>query len=331
MPHEVVYLSDADVRAMLTMRAAMHAVEADFRRQAEPDGMVLGQPLAWSTDDRQLGFRWRLKTVVIRGVPIAGVRVAGYKVDATGFGSGGEREATRYIILSDPRSGSPLAIIDEHSSFAVRTAASLTVAAKYLARKDARIAGIIGVGNVGRAALTGLAETFALQEARVTSLRPETRETFAREAGARLGLPVTACDTHEAVCRGADIVICATIAREPFLQWPWLKEGAFVGAVGAEEVTHEVYSRCDRLLVDYNPLTEPHPEHIARAIAAGAITADKVGGQLWQAICGARPGRTRDADRILVCTVGLTSQDISIAHALYEQAKAEGLGLRLPF
>ena len=331
MPHDVIYLSDADVRSMLTMRAAVRAVEDDFKRQAEPDGMVLGVPLAWSTDDRQLGFRWRLKTVVIRGVPVAGVRVAGYKVDASGFGSGGEREATRYIILSDPNSGSPLAIIDEHSSFAVRTAASLTVAAKHLARRASKVVGIIGIGNVGRAALTGLAETFSLAEVRVISLRPETRTQFAREASETLGLRVTACDTHEAVCRGADIIICATIAREPFLEWDWLKEGVFIGAVGAEEVEHEVYRRCDRLFVDYDPRTEPHPEHINRAIAAGAIGQDNISGPLWETVCGAKPGRRNESDRILVCTVGLTSQDISIAHALYEQAKTDGRGMRLPF
>lgn len=331
MGHEVVYLSDADVRSMLTISAAMSAVEQDFQRQAQPDGMVSGVPLAWSTDDRQLGFRWRLKTVVIRGVPVAGVRVAGYKVDASGFGSGGEREATRYIILSDPRTGSPLAIIDEHSSFAVRTAASLTVAAKHLARRESHVVGIIGVGNVGKAALAGLAETFPVADARVTSLRRETRERFAAEMTAVLELPVRACDAHEEVCRDADIIICATIARAPFLRWTWLKEGVFIGAVGAEEVTHEVYARCDRMLVDYNPASEPHPDHIRRAIAAGAMTGAKVSDQLWEAISGAKPGRCNDRERILVCTVGLTSQDISIAYGLYEQAKLEGRGMRLPF
>lgn len=331
MGHEVVYLSDADVRSMLTISAAVRAVEQDFVRQAEPGSMVAGVPLAWSTDDRQLGFRWRLKTVVIRGVPVAGVRVAGYKVDASGFGSGGEREATRYIILSDPRTGSPLAIIDEHSSFAVRTAASLTVAAKHLARRDSGVVGIIGVGNVGRAALAGLAEVFPIGEARATSLRSQTRAQFAAEMAASLGIPVRSCDSHEEVCRGADIIICATIAKEPFLQWAWLKEGAFIGAVGAEEVTHEVYARCDRLLVDYDPAVEAHPEHIRRAIAAGAISEAQISGQLWQAISGSRPGRRDDRERILVCTVGLTSQDISIAYGLYEQAKSEGRGMRLPF
>ena len=65
---------------MLTIAAAMRSVEHDLMRQAETGGVVNGRPLAWETDDRALGFRWRLKTVVIRGVPVAGVRIAGYKV-----------------------------------------------------------------------------------------------------------------------------------------------------------------------------------------------------------------------------------------------------------
>jgi len=69
MSHEVIFLSDADVRSMLTMPAVMEAVEADFQRQAKPDSMIVGVPLAYETDDRKLGFRWRLKTAVIRDLP----------------------------------------------------------------------------------------------------------------------------------------------------------------------------------------------------------------------------------------------------------------------
>ena len=66
MSHEVIFLSDADVRTMITMPAAIEAVEADFKRQARPGSMTVGVPLAYETDDRELGFRWRLKTAVIR-------------------------------------------------------------------------------------------------------------------------------------------------------------------------------------------------------------------------------------------------------------------------
>lgn len=331
MKHQVVFLSDDDVRAMLHISDAIRAVEEDFKRQAVPDSLVLGVPLAWATDDRKLGFRWRLKPVVIRELPVAGVRVAGFKIDSEGGGSGGERQATRYIILSDPRTSSPLAIIDEHSSFSVRTAASVVVAAKHLARPASKIVGIIGVGNIGRTSLAGLAEVFDIEEAKVTSVRPESRERFAAEMSRELGIKVTAKASYEEVCRGSDIIVCGTPSTEPFLRYEWLSEGAFVGAVGLEEVCHDVYALCDRFYVDYNPRTEPHPEHIRKAIDDGAITPENITGELWEPISGHSMGRRSERERILVCTVGLTSHDISIAYELYQKAKAQGLGMRLPF
>jgi ornithine cyclodeaminase len=331
MSQEVIFLSDQDVRSMLSIGAAMRAVEQDLMRQAETGSVVDGRPLAWETDDRDLGFRWRLKTVVIRGVPVAGVRIAGYKVDADGNGSGGEREATRYIMLSDPRTGSPLAIVDEHSSFGMRAAASLLVAARHLARADARVAGIIGIGNIGCTALAGLAEHFTLDEVRIMSARPETRHRAARAMRERTGLDVRACESHEEAVRGADIVVCATPSTAPYLEFGWLKEGVFVGAVGHDEVAHDVYARCDRFYVDYDLAAGVHPAHIRAAIAEGALRAEQISGELWQVVAGRQPRRRDGTERILVSTVGLTSQDVAIAYDLFRQARAEGRGMRLPF
>jgi alanine dehydrogenase len=331
MTQDVIFLSDQDVRSMLCIESAMRAVEQDMQRQAEVGSVVNGRPLAWETDDRDLGFRWRLKTVVIRGVPVAGVRIAGYKLDADGNGSGGEREATRYIMLSDPRTGSPLAIIDEHSSFGMRAAASLLVAARHLARADARVAAIIGVGNIGCTALAGLAGLFTLEEARVMSARPETRRQAACAMRDKTGLDVRACESHEDAIRGADIIICATPSTSPYLDFEWLTEGVFVGAVGHDEVAHDVYARCDRFYVDYDPAGGGHPAHIRAAIAEGALRAEHISGEFWQVVAGRQPPRRDSSERILVATVGLTSQDVAIAYDLYLQARAEGRGLRLPF
>lgn len=331
MNHQVLFLSDHDVRAMIEMPAVIAAIEADFKRQADPGSMIVGVPLAYETDDRKLGFRWRLKTAIIRDLAIAGARMTGYKIDATGNGSGGERSATRYLILSDPATSSPLAIIDEHSSFGMRTGAAVCVAAKYLARPDAAVVGLIGVGNVGRSALAGLRELFPLVEVRVMSQRPASRAAFAREQNAVLGLPIRAVDSYEEACRGADIIMSGTPSNAPFIRFEWLKQGTFVGLMGLDEACHDVYAGCDQLFVDYDPHTEPHPAHIRNAFAVGAIPPDKPIRQIWEVVAGKLPGRRDAAERIVVATVGLTTQDIALGYTLYRKARDRGLGIKLPF
>ena len=331
MSHEIIFLSDLDVRAMIKMSAVIEAVEADFKRQADPESMIVGIPLAYATDDRKLGFRWRLKTAVIRSLGVAGVRLTGYKIDSEGKGSGGDRNSTRYIVLSDPATSLPLAIIDEHTSFSMRTSAAVCVAAKYLAKPDAKVLGIIGVGNVGQTALIGLSQLFNLEQIKVTSQRAASRVAFAKDKSAALGLSIKAVDTYEEVCRGADIIISATPSTEPFIQYEWVKDGAFVGVMGHEEATHNLFEKCDRLFVDYNPETEKHAPHIQHAIDVGGLSRDKPIGQIWEVVSGKLPGRSNPREKVVVATVGLTTQDTAIAYALYLQAKDEGRGLRLPF
>jgi ornithine cyclodeaminase/alanine dehydrogenase-like protein (mu-crystallin family) len=330
MGHEVVILSDRDVRDMIRMSAVIETVENDFKRQAAPDDMIYGVPLAYETDDRELGFRWRMKTAIIRPLPVAGVRVTGYKIDASGVGSGGESASTRFIVLSDPVTSTPLAIIDEHSSFAMRTSAAVCVAAKYLARSNSRIAAIIGVGNVGRTALLGLLELFSLDEVKVMSARPESRRRFAEEMSKALGVRVVAVDSYEEACRGADIIMAGTPSTAPFIRHEWLKEGVFVGVMGHNEATNDVFEKCDRFFVDYDPSKEKHPAHIRAALDAIGGGAGKVTGQIWEVVTGRIPARKDPRERILVATVGLTTQDIAIGYQLYLEAKVQGRGLRLP-
>jgi alanine dehydrogenase len=331
MPHEVVFLSDRDVREMLSMSAAIAITEEDFKRHADPTSVIDGVPLAYETEDRKLGFRWRLKTAIIRDLPVAGARVTGLKIDSAGVGGGGARSSTRYLILSDPATSTPLAIVDEHTSFGMRTSAAVCVAAKYLARRESKIVGIIGVGNIGQTSLLGLNELFQIEQVKVTSVRSESRRKFADQMSAALGISVQAMDSYEEVCRGADIIMAGTPSAVPFIQYGWLKDGAFIGLMGHYEAMPEVFAKCDRIFIDYDPATQKHPAHIQRAIDAGAINHGSLTDQIWQAVSGRKPGRRNAKEKIVVVSVGVTSQDIAIAYQLYLWAKTRGLGLRLPF
>lgn len=330
-PREIVFLSKDHVKGMLSVGDAMEAVEQDLVRQATDGAAAIGLPSVYAQEDRSLGFMWRLKTATIRTLPVAGVRIAGFKLDQNGIGSGGDADSTRYLILSDPSTGKPLAIVDEHWSFGMRTAAAAAVAAKFLAKRNPRSIGIIGVGHIGRMALRCLHHTFDIKDVRVTSLREETRRVFAEEMGEQLGLNIAPCDSVQAVCRHSDIIFACTSSQTPYIALDWLRKGTFLASLGQEELMHDAYAGCDRLFIDYDSSRDGHPAHIQAAIRSGALRDEDIAGVLYEVVSGLRPGRTDESERIILAAVGLATQDIAIAHRLYQKAKTSGAGLRLPF
>ncbi|OFV80722.1 MAG: hypothetical protein A2W26_13360 [Acidobacteria bacterium RBG_16_64_8] len=258
------------------------------------------------------------------------MRVTGYKIAADGTGSGGEPESTRFIVLSDPRTGTPVAMIDEHWSFALRTTASACVGAKYLARRDSSVVGVIGVGNMGRTFLLGARELFPIKEVWATSRRPESRLAFAQRMSEELGVPVVAKDSYEEVCRGADIIVTGTPSVTPFVRSEWLAPGVFVAALGPDEVETEAYATSDKIVVDYDREHEKHPRSLQRLTDLRPRGPDPVHAALWEVVTGRKPGRERADERIILYTVGLTAHDVAIAHALYQRAVKEGAGIRIP-
>lgn len=107
-------------------------------------------------------------------------------------------------------------------------------------------------------------------------------------------------------------------------------EGLFLGLTGHEEALSNVCRFCDHLFFDYDPRSEPYSEHIKNAIAKNTISPDRALHQVWQAVTGKIPGRRNEKERILASMVGLTTQDIAIAHMVYQTALAQGRGMQLP-
>jgi thiomorpholine-carboxylate dehydrogenase len=130
------------------------------------------------------------------------------------------------IALFDPRTGEPIALMDGRYITEMRTAAVSAVATDALAAPDAKVLALLGAGVQGRAHLEVLRHVRRFEEVRVWSRTRERTERFADEHGAK------AMSLEDAV-RGADVIVTATSAREPFLKGAWLKSGAHVNAVGA--------------------------------------------------------------------------------------------------
>jgi ornithine cyclodeaminase len=182
---------------------------------------------------------------------------------------------------------------------------------------------------MGTNALRCLTAMYKFDEIRCTSRRQETRAAFARKWSQALGIPVVAKETIEEVVRGADIAVGGTTSSDVVSREPWLKGGATFISLARREFDPAGWSKVDKVVIDsweFNMLQR----EFKHMVEGGLFSRQQLYGEIHELVCGAKPGRERDDERILVHTTGLVSQDVALAHFLYRHALEKGLGIWLP-
>lgn len=324
----VLYLSCRDTLELLSVEDAMRVCEDVFRMQAR-GGVVLSAPPSFKLDVAE-GFHnhWHVKGAFLKEIPATGVRMYNYYDDGL-RNTVGRPDCARYIVLADPRTGSPLAIVEEHWGYAVRSAAAPAVACKWLGPADPKVLGLVGVGTMGVNALRCLLTLYRFEEIRCASRRPETRRRFADEWSGRLGIPVRPVDTPEQAARGADLIVGGTTSPDIVCREPWLKPGCTFISMARRELDPAGWAKMDKVVVDDWALNMRQP-WFREAVESGMFSRAALHAEIAEVVVGAKPGRERDDERIAILTDGLASQDIAIAHHVYERARSAGRGLRLP-
>jgi alanine dehydrogenase len=326
MPIEILYLSAAETRELLDAPTAVALVEQALRWQA--DGrVVFSDPPVLNLQTREPPSHYRLKGCFLESQGVVGFRVTGFRLGDAGGGSGAP-DNTRFVVLSDPRTGQPQAILDEHWTYSVRTVAAAVIAARYLARPDAAVLALVGAGNLAQVALPLLCREFGIREVRVTSRRQESRTSFVARMQAQVDAPIRAVDTVEAAVVGADLVLTCTSANAQLVQADWLVPGTFVCTLGRNELTDAVYQTADKVVLDSWELSQESSD-VRGLIARGVLSRDTLHGELSEIVAGRRPGRQHAAERIVARIEGLASQDVLIAHWVVDQARRRQKGTRL--
>jgi ornithine cyclodeaminase/alanine dehydrogenase-like protein (mu-crystallin family) len=232
------------------------------------------------------------------------------------------------ILLSDPDTGLPVALLDGTVVSAMRTGAVSALAARELARPGSRILTLYGAGVQARTQLAGLERTLPeLAEVRVVDPDAEqVRRFIEREQPGRP--PIAAVEDPRAAAREADVVVAATMAPAPFIGPDWHEQGQLLVSVSSLDPEVETVARADLVVTDDFDHETFHPSRpLARARAAGALDTTSVV-PLGRILAGDHPGRTSDDERILVSPVGMGLEDVAWAAAVY--ARAAGLGLGTP-
>jgi ornithine cyclodeaminase len=272
---------------------------------------------------------------VLRGATprFAGVKVVGDFVENHRLDLPSE---LALLLLMDPMTGVPRAVIDATAITEMRTGAVTALGAELLARRDAKVLGHIGARGTAywnvrlcRAVLPDL------REVRVHSRRPESREAFAERLRRDLDIEVVVCEDWESCVRGADVVVEASrlTEPEPLLRTEWIAPGALVvpyGTVSAVELS--LTDAMDKVVVDDWGQAGAGPLGALRAhVDSGRLTAESLHAELGQIVAGLRPGRERDEETILFWHRGLSITDVALGEALLDKAAASGLGAALPY
>jgi ornithine cyclodeaminase len=272
---------------------------------------------------------------VLRGATprFAGVKVVGDFVDNHQRGLPSE---LALLLLMDPTTGVPQAILDATAITEMRTGAVTALGAEALARRGSRVLGHIGARGTAYWNVRLCARVLpSLQEIRVHSRRPSSREEFAARLREDLHREVTVCDDWESTVRGADVVVEASRlpAPEPLLLTKWIEPGALVvpyGTMSAVELS--LTDIMDKVVVDDWGQAGAGPLGALRAhVDSGRVTAESIHGELGQIVAGQRPGRESDAETILFWHRGLSITDVALGEAMLDKARALGVGATLPY
>jgi ornithine cyclodeaminase len=231
-------------------------------------------------------------------------------------------------LLSDVGSGYPLMISEMTLLTAFRTAATGVLAAKYLAREEAKSLAIIGTGAQAEFQVMAFAGFFQLEEIRFFDTDPEAMVKFSRNLSGQKFTLIPCSSIIEAV-HHADIVITATAAkrRQSLFEFEDISSGTHIHAMGGDcpgktELSAELLNQV-KLVVEYKPQSLVEGE--VQQCAANLIYAE-----LWELVCKIKPGRQNNHEITLFDSVGFALEDYSILRVVYELAKDYQLGAELP-
>lgn len=314
-----ILVSAAECERLLSPADVVDEVERALRWDAE-GRVAWPMPRSLNIAPDRWGNDYHVKACVLEPIPVAGIRLVAHPADE------GSPVCTRLIVLIDPATSSPLALVDESWNYVQRTVASIALAARHLAVPGASRLAVIGAGRLARTGVRYFASQFPLEEVQVFARRIEVGEAFAAEIRSAHGLSAVAARSAGEAADGADLVLTATSATRPVLEEAWIGPGTVVACVGTAEPGSALAERSDLFVVDSR-------EQLRRELVElfGEAAPEWVDATVAEIVTGRHAGRTDPAQRVLLVTEGLVSQDIALAHLAYRRALETNLGVPLAF
>jgi alanine dehydrogenase len=317
----ILLLSETDVSGILSMADGIRVVEHALRQHAQGDGIAIPR---LSADVPGKGGAFRVMPAILPPAGFFGLKTL------TGYPGRRTAGETYFVLLLFSCEGGALrAIVAGNRLTGIRTGAATGVAAKYLARNDAHVLGIIGAGAQARYQVSALREVCPVTDVRVYDIDETKAAVFAREIALDFQIPARAVGEAREAVAGCDLVVTVTAATSPVFDASWLEPGTHLSAVGSNapnkcEVGADAFARC-RTVVDFGEQARQEAGDLQRALASGTIRPDAID-ELGEVILGRKPGRRDARELTLFKSVGMAIEDVATASFAYQQALAAGIG-----
>lgn len=315
-----IYLNEAEVGSLLDMTMAMEAVEAVMASHAR--GETVDFP-------RQ---RVRLPSSITHllqgGVPA--VNLTGLKV----YTSAGGR-ARFWVHLFDATNGDPVAVLEADRLGMTRTGAAGGVAAKWLARPEARVAGVFGSGWQAQGQVLALCAARPIERVKVFARNAERLAAFCAQMSRETGREVVPAASAQETVRGSDVVVTITTSPKPLFDADWLEAGCHINAAGSnslarQELSEAAVRRADVICVDSREVAVREAGDLMPLLEKGRTQPGRWV-ELGELIAGIRPGRSDARQITLFESQGMAIQDIALAARVLALARERGVGSVLPY
>jgi alanine dehydrogenase len=315
-----LHINEAEVRQLLTMPMAIAAVEEVSRKQA--DGTVTVHPRRRFELPGHGFFHYMAALDTAAG--FVAMKQYTYVKGKLCF----------LVPLYSTSTGELLALIEADYMGQLRTGAASGVATKYLARKLAKVAAILGTGGQARTQLEAIHNVRMLDSVFVYGRDAERRNQFSEEMSERLAINVYPAESAAAAVRTAEIICTATTSAQPVLHGEDLAQGVHINAIGAnhahkQELDEAAVAKANLIFAD--SLAQSQQE------AGDLIIPFTKQPQRWSAVrelsdlvAGKAPGRANDAQITLFKSNGIAAWDLAVAEKVYALALEKHVGRELP-
>lgn len=314
-----LFLSENDVRQLLTMEMALAGVESAHR------DLALGQAL----DTPRQRSRLPQTTLHILQGALPGQGVLGYKAYTS------NRSGNRFLVhLFDAASGRLRAVLGADYLGMMRTGAASGVASRWLARPDSRVAGVFGAGWQAEGHVRALCAALPLERVKVFSRNADKLREFCARLQEATGVAVEPAANAEATVRDSDIVGTVTTAGKPLFDAEWLAEGTHINGAGSnalirQELSEAAIRRCSMVAVDTVPTALAEAGDLLPLLEKGRLQPRQLV-ELGDIIIGRQRGRQEPSDITLFESQGMAIQDLAVAVRVVAAAEAAGIGREWP-